>query len=280
MSLPSFETVRVDGQSRPPRVYVLEVRRRESPEQPPIAWLFVERVESYRKDERDDSVYEASIRISYELIGANPARNSGGRGYFCGSYSRGFSRDPLVSLTSPSTAKGAVSLDLPGLEGNRIGTYLLAQIVTWAKQWPGASVLPIELVEGQAHEENKARRNRFYEQFGLVFEYTDSGKRAGLSRPMPVQELTCEEADEAWKKNLRELDVRDYVGSIRRDNERLRFDLSAREQGLEMLRRDIARAEAQPVRWAARRLWWRIQLPVIATLVLLAVAGVLLLNRA
>jgi hypothetical protein len=31
-----------------------------------LGWVLVEREETYRRDERDGSVYEASIRLSYE----------------------------------------------------------------------------------------------------------------------------------------------------------------------------------------------------------------------
>lgn len=56
-------------------------------------------------------------------------------------------------------SKGAVFLDLPGLDGQRIGTYLMNEIVQWVQQSPETTVNSIELLVGQAHGDNKAWRN-------------------------------------------------------------------------------------------------------------------------
>ncbi|MBN0147646.1 hypothetical protein JTL51_32530, partial [Pseudomonas aeruginosa] len=124
------------------------------------------------------------------------------------SYSRHFNS---VSLTSPSMSKGAVFLDLPGLDGQRIGTYLMNEIVQWVQQWPEANVNGIELLAGQAHGDNKARRNWFYEQFGLVFDYTDPEHREGRSRPMLAGALV---KVETWRQNITEHRMLDYLAAV------------------------------------------------------------------
>jgi GNAT superfamily N-acetyltransferase len=254
MALPSFESEWKDGVRLRPRVYVLEIRDRDKHDRGPIAWLFVERVETCRKDERDGSVYEASIRLSYERIAPKLARDASGKGHFSGSYSRAFGDGPAVSLTSATTTRGTVFLDLPHLDGQRIGTYLMNEIVTWVRQWPDARVRAVELLPGQAGDDNKARRNRFYEQFGLVFDYRDREQREGLSRPMLAAALT---PVETWKQNIRERDARQYLGEVLSERDRLGSDLAQRERAVRSLVDEIRRAEAHPVRWALRQVWWR-----------------------
>lgn len=239
------------------------------PEDGPIAWLFVERQETYRRDERDGSVFEASIRLSYERIVARHSHWMKSKGYFTGGFRREFGGGHVVSLTSETTCKGAVFLDLPELDGQRIGTYLMNEIVLWTKQWPDADVRPIELVEGQAHEDNKARRNRFYEQFGIDFDYHDPAHRSGVSRPMKVAALT---PVATWTKNIRELDVREYLGEVLYAHDRVASELAQRDHALQNLRGDIKHAEAHPLRWALRRLAWRVAAPLIQ-ITILAIVG-------
>ncbi|WP_270820043.1 hypothetical protein [Aeromonas sp. Y311-2] len=249
-----------------PRTYVLEVRSRSRPlDSEPIAWLFVERQEKYRRDETDGSIYEASIRLTYEeIVTAAPNRVSR-KGQFCGGFSRRTADKPLVSLTSSSISKGAVYLDLPGLEGMRIGTYLMNQIVKWAKQWPDATVRSIELLAGQAYSENKVRRNRFYEQFGLVFDYKDSEQREGLSQPMLAKALI---PVDTWSSNIREREVRDALEWALYDRVQTNMTLSSRDQAVKHLLDVIKRAEAAPFRWALRQIWWRLA-PILAQIGLL-----------
>lgn len=254
MALPSLNAGWQDGQRVKPRVYVLEVRRRDQPEGPPFAWLLIEREEVICRDERDGSVHEASIRLSYERIEPKYGHRVPGKGFFSGSYSRGFMEDPSASLTSGSVSKGAVALDPEDLQGHRVGTYLENEIVTRVRQWPDATVRSVELLEGDAHSKNKARRNRFYEQFGLVFDYRDPEQRAGVSRPMQASSLT---PVETWKANLRERDVREFIGELLYDRDNMKFELGQREQAVKYWCDEFRKAEEKPLRWAFRQLWRR-----------------------
>lgn len=261
MTIPSFEDKLRGGKRGKPSLYIVEVRDREKPDQGAIAWLWVERVEHYRNDELDRSVYEASVTLHYERIFPKHSGKSS-KGYFVGGYSR--LHGPSVSLTSSDTSKGAVFLDLPGLEGQRIGTYLMNEIVTWVQQWPDATVRPIELREEQSHGENKARRNRFYEQFGLIFDYSDPECKEGLSRQIPAGALT---PVETWKENIVEHDVRDYLGALLNEKDKVSQELYQRELAVKSLLSEVKRAENNPLRWAVRQLWWRYapSLVVLAT---------------
>ena len=267
MALPSLDGGWRDGQRTKPRLYMLEVRDRAKPADAPIAWLLVERQETCRRDEHDGSIREASIRISYERVESRHARTAVAKGWFSGGYSHGFIDGPSVSLTSESTGRGAVFLDLPGLHGQRIGTYFMNEIVTWAKQWPQAAVRSVELLEGQAHGDNKARRNRFYEQFGLQFDYRDPEHREGLSRPMRAEALT---PVLSWEQNLRERDLRDWLADVLDETEYASAELVQRERAVAELLGERRRAEARPLRWALRQVWWRTA-PMLGLLAVLLV---------
>jgi GNAT superfamily N-acetyltransferase len=252
MPLPSFNNGWINNKRVKPRIQVLEIRDRGQVDGEPLAWLLVEREETYRRDPTDNSIYEASICLHYERILPKCDRYRGvGKGRFDGSYSK---RDNMVSLTSASPGGGAVFLDLPGLYGQRIGTYLFNEIVTWAQYWPEATVYSVTLLAGQAGEDNKARRNRFYEQFGLVFEYADPEHREGKSLPMLVKALM---PVETWKANIKERQALDYIADILYAEKNASFELIHRERAIKELLDDRKKAEAKPIRWALRVLWWR-----------------------
>jgi len=267
MALPSFDNGWREGQSVKPRILVLEIKDKDRPDDKALGWVLVEREETYRRDPRDGTIYEASIRLSYQRITAKFSHRDGGKGRFDGSYSRNFN---AVSLTSTSMSKGAVFLDLPGLDGQRIGTYLMNEIVQWVQQWPEATVNSIELLAGQAHGDNKARRNWFYEQFGLVFDYTDPEHREGRSRPMLAEALV---KVETWKQNITEHRMLDYLAAVLYAEERATSELQARDRACAQLIAEQRRAEARPLRWALRRLYVHYASTVLAGLVLTAIVG-------
>ncbi|EPY2831475.1 hypothetical protein ACXA37_002581 [Escherichia coli] len=267
MALPSFDNGWREGQSVKPRILVLEIKDKDRPDDKALGWVLVEREETYRRDPRDGTIYEASIRLSYQRITAKFSYRDGGKGRFDGSYSRNFNS---VSLTSTSMSKGAVFLDLPGLDGQRIGTYLMNEIVQWVQQWPETTVNSIELLAGQAHGDNKSRRNWFYEQFGLVFDYTDPEHREGRSRPMLAGALV---KVETWKQNITEHRMLDYLAAVLYAEERATSELQARDRACAQLIAEQRRAEARPVRWALRRLYIHYASTVLAGLVLTALVG-------
>jgi hypothetical protein len=269
--LPSFQTYVTETRRIKPRIYVLEIRDRDVPDGEPIAELFVEREESCKRYQGDDSVYEASMVLSYGRIGPTREHRIGDQGTFCGGFCRGYGDGPSVSLTStkPISEKGGVFVDLP--RGQRIGTYLMNEIVTWAKQWPEATVASVELLASDAHAENKARRNWFYEQFGLVFDYEDPDHCAGQSKPMLAAALT---PVETWKQNIRERDVRDYVAELVDERDWLRAELADRKRAVRELVNDIKQAEARPVRWVVRQLWRRFSEPLVGGTIALIIGAI------
>ncbi|WP_068638861.1 GNAT family N-acetyltransferase [Thauera butanivorans] len=266
MGLPAFDANWREKQRIKPRICVLEVRDRLKPDGEPIARLFVQRQENYRRDDRDGQMYEASIRLSYQTIEPKHSLRSRISGSFEGSYSRGF-REGEASV---SLIGGALFLDPAELRGQRIGTYLMNEIVVWAQQWPEAKVRPIKLLSGQAEEENRDRRNRFYERFGLVFAYSDPEHREGMSKSMPVKKLT---PVTSWEVNIRERYPREYLAELLYERERMVMEASQRDTAIKNLSATLEDARNHPVRWAARRLWWRLQPILLQGAMLLAFAG-------
>ncbi|MBC7951632.1 MAG: hypothetical protein H7Z12_07425 [Rhodospirillaceae bacterium] len=238
--LPSFDNHYVDGKNVKPRINILEIRAKETPDNPPIAWLIVERIEENTPD-------NSRITMHYERFSTTAYQRERHSGTFYGSYSRYHN---AVSLTSPSGSSGAVFLDLQGLEGQRIGTYLMNEIVTWAKRWPGARVNPISLLSHQAF--NKERRNRFYEKFNIRFNYTDPTHNEGTSLPMFVEDLATVDN---WKENITELGIREYIhGFICREYD-LKCENRQIDRRIDSLKSELDSARSSPVFWAIKTLW-------------------------
>ena len=141
--------------------------------------------------------------------------------------------------------------DLP--VGHRIGTYLLNEIVQWVQRWPEATVNTVTLLSSQASGDNKERRNKFYEQFGLTFDYKDFERKEGESRPMLAGELN---QVLTWKQNITEINMIDYLDNVLFSEERASTELAFRDRACKELIAEQRQAEAKPVRWLLK-IWYR-----------------------
>lgn len=262
MTLPAFDKAWREKQRIKPHICILEVRDQNAPDGKPITRLFVQREEHYQRDD-EGQIYEASIRLSYETIEPKYSLRPRASGSFDGSFSRGF----YEGHGSVSLVNSALFFDPPDLRGQRIGSYLMNEIVTWTQQWPEATVRPIKLLSGQAEDENRTRRNRFYERFGLVFKYQDSEQREGVSKPMPVKSLTYVTS---WEANIGEHDPYEYLAELLYERERMMMDASQLAWVNQSLNQTLEEARNHPVRWATRRLWWRLAQPLLKGALLLA----------
>lgn len=257
----SFEPRRgphTEGSRQKPVLQVLEVYGRDSSkaDRRPVAHLILEREQSTRLDERDGSVFEASIELRYQrILGKFDFRRGSiyQVGSFVGAYSKLHGR---VSVTSGAVyGGGGVFLNLTGLDGHRIGTYMMNEIVTWAKQWPEADVKPITLNAGDASPENKLRRNRLYEQFNIAFDFDQGSEEAsGCSRPMRASELRTVET---WSQNVVERQMLDYLAELVHDRDEARADLAVRDKAVQELSAQHRLAMRRPLRWAMRTLLTR-----------------------
>lgn len=133
--------------------------------------------------------------------------------------------------------------------GIHLGTYFMNQVVAWARQWPDVMVKPIWVSPVDGDDENRERRNRFYEQFGLVFNYSDAGRRNGTSVPIPAGLLNL---TGAWRGTITECPLEDYLDAALSENERLTFALQNAREFAAGWMADFQRAEAHPLIWGAR----------------------------
>ena len=107
MALPSFDNGWREGQSVKPRILVLEIKDKDRPDDKALGWVLVEREETYRRDPRDGTIYEASIRLSYQRITAKFSHRDGGKGRLFFLYVVG--SGPKRNTSMPIEVKPAVS---------------------------------------------------------------------------------------------------------------------------------------------------------------------------
>ncbi|PPD55409.1 MAG: hypothetical protein CTY12_01135 [Methylotenera sp.] len=226
---------------------MLAVKDKNQLDKPVIAYVVVEKTEEASIGREGGQINEASITLNYQLIqsGITPFRMTHS---FQGGYSKIWNK---VSLSSVSAGNGAIFLDLQGLYGQRIGTYLMNEIVLWAKQWPDADVNPIRLSSGQAAPDNKERRNRFYEGFGLEFIYSDLDKEEGMSKPIKVNEL---KDNLKWQKNITVVEIIPFIENLMNDLNRQKLDFDRCNNVIERLGKENRWARDHPIIWCLSRI--------------------------
>jgi hypothetical protein len=248
-TVPSFDnSCNQDRKLKKPRIQVIEVRDKENPDGQAIAWLVVERVEEYVLDPEKNILSTASIRIHYKGIYSDRYRNADVGNYSFDGIYQGYCNS--VSLTGGAM----LAFTIGELMGQRIGTYLFNEVVVWAKQWPEAQVHNIKLLSTQAKDENKERRNRFYERFGIAFDYTSPSREEGKSRPMKVSELKLVDS---WQKNIKEHNVLHYISDILSSEYEAQSKLTPYKNEITSLRYLLADANCRPLRWALQRIFER-----------------------
>lgn len=263
MSIAPFECTFSNEKTHAPEIQLLELRPLDAPDQQePCAWVYVRRAETYTRDPESKEVDEASITLSYQAVDGGAGRRMRTAGTFTASYGRRGNRISLTGL-SPFGRGGIMVAD--GLRGVRFGTYLFNIIVGWAKQWPLAVVNSISLSEVDAYPENRLRRNRFYEQFGLVFDYTDAQCKGGKSRTMPASDL---QQVTTWEQNVTVRGVHEHLGRVLQQNRQLRSDMAARERAIRDLSARMTYQAGHPIRTVFAALWalhakWVVPLIVI-----------------
>ena len=179
-----------------PNILLLNVYKDEITDEDPSFMILLEKKEVKTLD----NFTLDTLTISYSVL------NMYGSGRFGASYNK---RTDRVSITSESSFEGAIFLDPQNIRGYRIGTYIMNQIISWAKHnYSSAKLDTIFLYQPQASPENKERRNHFYEQFGIKFNYSNDKKEEGISCPIKINRLNTVET---WKKNIREEMIIDCI---------------------------------------------------------------------
>lgn len=198
-------------------------------------------------------ILNARLNIDYRCIAARYCTAIRGHGSFSAHYSAGFEGEPRVSLVSSIFSDGAFYIDPEELRGHGVGTYFLNEIVKWAKQWPDAIVCSIKLLAAQACAENKNRRNRVYEQFGLIIDYADPDRLAGVTRVMSASALKLVNV----KDNIQVLSVPEWMSEALTHERDMHFETLRREKVISELRQELDEARSKPITWGVRTWWWK-----------------------
>lgn len=249
--------------------FVLEIRPRLAPDDDPVAWLLVERTETFKCDSKGE-LLEASLSLAYQCI---TGYSGGGRGSFGASFC---GWDNTVSITTSSTTGGGgVFLDPDWLQGNRVATYFFHEVVKWAKQWPDeADVKRVKLIPGQAYDQNKTRRNSLYANCGMKFTWEDDEEKGGYSDPLKVKDLLVHDT---WKQNIYEHDLYSHLSKQRNVVDSLSMQVQDCEQRAAKLAEELKQAYRRPFRWAVAQTWARIY-PAVMVLSVFAVLALAVWN--
>lgn len=234
---------------------VIEVRHPQHPDSPdPVALLLIQRTEQQVGQDR-------RLTLKVRRIGNHPLF---GTNQFSWSacYSPGDNREPeRIKLTDGKLRPGGnVIIGMHDLIGHRVGTYLMAEIVAWAKQWPTAEVMRIDLSwqdekEGAWGGNNKERRDRFYERFGITFKQcAPGGSITAKSKSMRAGELVTEEAEQAWRLNIRESSTVDAIAEQQREIAMLAQECQRLEREAMRLREVCQSTARRPVRQVLSRM--------------------------
>lgn len=215
-----------------------------------IGYARINIVENYQFNE-DSTISRSKIELRLKILKMNkqPYYEQQGEDFFSGSYNH---TGRSVQITS-----GFVILEkIPKtLRGCRIGTLLMDKVISWAKQWPEANVNTIELLAHDGGADNKIRRNKFYENFGITFEYASNDKKAGLSKDMKAQELVNHDS---WKQNI-EIIPSDKLAHtfFRKENELMKL-IEGLQHTTNYFKSRINQAEATPIRFIMPIIMWKI----------------------
>lgn len=252
-----------DLKNAKPHYFILEVKDKENLDGPIIHRLLIKREEIYKTD--DNEVSEARITLQYKVLSEKGLHT---KGSFFGGYRRNYDGTEIVSLSTPTLGSGGIFLDPTTIRSQRIGTYLMNEIVAWAKQWPEASVNPIRLVDSQTDTESSIRRNRFYERFGLAFHYHSDKNKPTQSEPICAANL---KQVDSWKKNIREHDWLDAMDDLTLDLETTKLELKLSQKALKSLSETHQAITGKPIRWALR---YSYSTPKLLIVMLCAMVGI------
>lgn len=203
-----------------PSLFVIEVRRRDDPKGEPFAHVIVQIKEEYEYLENE--VRTAKLTINYCHVNQKSHTPIRAGGFFHASYARRYGHDtPMVSLTSHGYGHGAVFLDLPGLDGNRVGSFLLYLVVQWVKQWPAADVHPIELLPEQGQGVSGKIRNAFYQNINLQFESLEDQSKRIYSKPITVEGLRV---NTSWQQNIKAMSMFEFISHSTMETSKWQFE--------------------------------------------------------
>lgn len=241
---PVFEYRFRDGVAHKPSAFILELPGQGAPNPRSTLYVVVQRIEEQQLD-GEGGVAKYDLALAFQAFDKDLRQGGQTHGRFHAYY------DPFLNRMS-LTGGGVYVPDL--LQGRHVGTYLMNIVVAWAKQWPLAEIEPIELAAGDAHPDNHTRRNRFYEQFGLAFDYDDAGRRAGRSQPVHAGQL---HTVSGWEEHVIEHQMIAFLRTHLQNEWMLASDVRARQKAIRELAEMYDWAQRHPFLALYRALWHR-----------------------
>ncbi|MEJ5154603.1 hypothetical protein WH240_05245 [Gluconobacter wancherniae] len=230
--------------------YILIVRPRTAPDSKPIIKLLINPQE--KTITNNGVVEQAYMKVYYRIVGPVPYGHRKQTYNFPACYVRDCGENGRICLTGSDPFGGAVYLEPDSLLGNRIGSFLMNQIVQWATKWPDAEINPIKLLPHQGHGENRLRRNRFYEQFGITFDYDDKKHSSGIGRYMRANSLV------PWKTlpaNLTVISLEDFLDEQEDSLLHTDRDLLATRRRNKDLNIELRNIVQHPILFAGKIIW-------------------------
>lgn len=165
--------------------------------------------------------------------------------------------DAYYKPSGASLTGGAVFVDPAIYRGKKIGSYFLNVVIRWLQKFDDVPLNTIELVAHQATDENKARRNRLYEQFGITFNYDKDGL-AGLSNPISTHQLNT---TDRWQQSILVLESDELIDTLLK----LYVDSNDVIESLRNTENEINRARLMPIRWCFYWLYIKLKSFVLNT---------------
>jgi hypothetical protein len=210
-------TITSHSESANSQIYVLEVFKRRKNELGEmedtgelLTFLLVQIQETYssHKDYDTGNKYSeiGEIILCFKTLPFSPfvvnseemfsAKYENGRIIFCNTY---------------------IIIEKSELRGSHIGSYFMNEVILWMKKWPNASIIKMDLNDARVNVNNKdsndineviQRRNKFYANFGMKFNFFNEDKNKGTFIPMKVGEL---KTAHSMPTNMRKIDIFDFL---------------------------------------------------------------------
>lgn len=217
-------------------------------------WLLHVNPREDRNISRDDEVVESKLYLRYAIVSEFRSAGPVPYRYFDASFN---SYRNSVSLVS-----SVLFLDPDYLRGHGIGSCLMNRIIDWAREWPEATISPIDIFD--PNPEIVARRKKFYGKFGLEFD--DVG-----GKPVMKQILVKHVNKAETKTSNRIFDLSDGLMLLCKARKQLEYDLSRKASAYDSLRATYNIFTTKPLRtaiayWISLNLFWLVMYGFTATM--------------
>lgn len=215
-------------------------------------WLLHVNPREKRDISRDGGTVESKLYLRYAIVSEFREAGPVPYRYFDASYN-GF-------RNSVSLVASVLFLDPEYLRGHGIGVCLMNRIIDWAREWPEATVSPIDIFDPDA--KIVARRKNFYGKFGLEFDDVDG---------IPVmKQILVKDVKKAEPGSMNTIiDLSDGLMLLCKAKEQLKDGLREKTAAYDKLNENYNLFITKPLRtgisnWISLNLFWLVMSGLIA----------------